>query len=979
MYLNCHSYFSLRYGTLSPQELAQEAKLRGISCLALTDINSTSAYFDFYRACTKEGIKPLIGIEFRGEDGQPLFVGIAKNQQGLYELNSFLTQHSLEEKPLPAIAPAFEHVYIIYRLAWGVPPTLRPHEWVGIAIHELPKLFTSTWKNRQDKLIALCPLTFRDNKDYKRHQLLRAIDQNTLLSKLDTTHIAHHGEHFHTEEERIFAYVSYPQLVVNAKQLADNCHIELDTVSVKNKKCYLNSKYEDFEYLKRLAQVGFEYRYPNNDFKAQERLKKELAVIYENDFICYFLITYDIIHNAQREGFHHVGRGSGANSIVAYCLRITDVDPMTLDLYFERFINKHRTSPPDFDIDFCWNERDAIFKYVFERFNNRQTGEHHVGLLATYATFQYNSLVREVGKVYGLPKGDIDYMLDEPNATDKHGLAKEVLMQSAQLVDFPNHLSIHAGGVIITDAPINNYVALQMMPKGFPIVQFDMHVAEENKFFKYDLLSQRGLGHIKDTVQLVRQNKGVNIDIHRAKDFFVDPQINKRLSEAYTIGCFYIESPAMRGLITKLECHDYHTLVAASSIIRPGVAHSGMMRQYILRYHNQDNIPYIHPAFKELLADTYGVMVYQEDVIKVAHHFGGLDLAEADILRRTMSGKHRNKEPLEEAHQKFAANCRQKGVKDEVIAEVWRQIDSFSGYSFCKAHSASYAVESYQSLYLKTYYPLEFMVGVINNFGGFYRTEVYVHEARKCGAKIEAPCVNHSTYLTTIVGDTIYLGFVHLKSLQTHYANAIIRERELHGPYRDFEDFIKRTHIEKEQLRILIRIGGLRFTNISKHHLMWHQNLYTSTSKAALANQEIFVHTDNYNLPTLEIDEVQDVYEEMELLGFPLSSPFDLLKTSFRGLTAQDMKKKIGETVRMVGYFVTNKNTRTVKGQTMCFGTWFDHLGDFFDSTHFPDVLLKYPFRGNGCYLMLGKITDEFGFQTLEVEKMAKLEWKEPS
>lgn len=295
----------------------------------------------------------------------------------------------------------------------------------------------------------------------------------------------------------------------------------------------------------------------------------------------------------------------------------------------------------------------------------------------------------------------------------------------------------------------------------------------------------------------------------------------------HTIGCFYVESPGMRQLLKKLRCYDYITLVAASSIIRPRVSQSGMMKQYIYRFHNPDKFEYLHPKMKELLEETYGVMVYQEDVIKVAHHFAGLDMAEADVLRRAMSGKYRGHKQFEQIREKFFRLCKEKEYPDNISNEVWRQIESFGGYSFSKAHSASFAVESYQSLFLKTYYPMEFIVAVINNFGGFYSRELYFHELKKTGAIIHAPCVNESNNLTSIRGSIVYMSFIHVQGLEEALIAKIIEERNRNGNYLHLQDFIERTRPGIEQLNTLIRIGTLRFTGKNKKELMWEAILLT--------------------------------------------------------------------------------------------------------------------------------------------------------
>jgi DNA polymerase-3 subunit alpha len=357
-----------------------------------------------------------------------------------------------------------------------------------------------------------------------------------------------------------------------------------------------------------------------------------LDIIERKNFEAYYLIAHDIVNYANSQGFAHVGRGSGANSVIAYCLGITDVDPIELDLYFERFLNTERTSPPDFDIDFSWKDRDEVTKYIFNRFD-----EHHVALLGTHTTFQERSVIRELGKVFGLPKEEIDKIVAYPDHHRYDDDITRLIFRYARLMkDMPNHLSIHAGGVLITEKPMYAYTALDLPPKGFPVAHFEMHNAEDMGIYKLDILSQRGLGHIKDTVSIISENRKEKVDIDRFHDFKKDPEIRKLLREGNCMGCFYVESPAMRMLLGKLQCEDYLTLVAASSIIRPGVARSGMMRAYIERHHavrNGRKYESIHPKMDEIMKETYGVMVYQEDVIKVAHHFAGITLTQADVLR----------------------------------------------------------------------------------------------------------------------------------------------------------------------------------------------------------------------------------------------------------------------------------------------------------------------------------------------------------
>jgi DNA polymerase-3 subunit alpha len=707
-------------------------------------------------------------------------------------------------------------------------------------------------------------------------------------------------------------------------------------------------------------------------------------------FAAYFLIAWDIIRYSMSRGFYHVGRGSGANSIVAYCLKITDVDPIELDLYFERFINPKRTSPPDFDIDYSWKERDEVLDYIFKRY-----GHEHTALLGAMSTFRDKSICRELGKVHGLPKGEIDAYLKNPDeAIHRNHIIRKINDLGEMMADFPNIRSIHAGGVLISEEPITCYTALDLPPKGFPTTQFDMYVAEDIGFEKLDILSQRGIGHIYETAEIVKRNRGISVDLHNVKAFKEDEMVKVQLRNARTIGCFYVESPAMRGLLKKLRCDNYRTLVAASSIIRPGVARSGMMKEYIFRFHNPDKFKYLHPVMEQQLKETYGVMVYQEDVLKICHHFAGLDLADADVIRRAMSGKYRSKKELQRIIDKFFENCRKSGYPDEVTKEVWRQIESFAGYSFSKAHSASYAVESYQSLYLKAHFPLEFITGVINNFGGFYSTWVYFNEARVSGAALHPPCVNNSEYKTIIKGKDIYLGFIHIANLEAETGRSISLSSPEKGPtaeqpYQNLEDFIRRVPVSLEQLILLIRAGAFRFTGKTKASLLWEAHMLLGkkesgetgktrngeTIKKAAAGSLFPVSVKKFELPLLEQNLLADVYDEIELLGFPVTNTyFDLLHTKFRGdILAHEMAGHVGKNLRMLGLLVTIKYVRTIKKEWMHFGTFIDVNGHFFDTVHFPKAVNQYPFRGDGVYLVKGKIISEFGFPSLEVEKMAKM------
>ena len=973
MYINCKTYFSFRYGTMSVKDLVQAAVERGVPALALTNINSTCDIWDFVKACREENIQPITGVEIRNEDTL-LYILIAANNDGLAWINEFLSDHLMEKKLFPAIAdkkPFFSKItdgFVIYPLHAKKPEVLFLNERIGIRREEVNKLFTIDIKKNEGSYVICQPVTFLDKRHFNVHRLLRSIDKNILLSKLPLTAQCSADESFVSPSELLEAFQKYPSIVTNTYKLMEACTIEMEFYKDKNKKVYSGTPDDDKILLAKLAKDGLGFRYPNNKI-AKQRVEKELKIIDQLGFNAYFLITCDLVRYAQSRGFYHVGRGSGANSVVAFCLQITDVDPIELDLYFERFLNPYRTSPPDFDIDFSWLDREEMTDYIFKRYGKKQ-----VALLGMYATFQYKATIGELGKVFGLPREETEQLIMRGTANDT--IQAMILRYGKLIENFPNHISPHPGGILISEEPITNYATLFMPPKGFATVQMDMFVAENVGLYKLDILSQRGLGHIREAVNLVKQNQQVDINIHAIEKFKKDPLVNNQIKTVKTIGCFYIESPAMRGLLKKLECDDYITLVAASSIIRPGVSSSGMMKSYIERYHDPENINYIHPIMKELMEETYGVMVYQEDVIKVAHHFAGLDMGEADILRRAMSGKYRGNEEMKRIKLKFFTNCTEKGYPDEISAEIWRQIESFGGYSFSKAHSASYAVESYQSLFLKTYYPKEFMVAVINNFGGFYSRELYFLELRKTGATIHLPCVNESIYSTSIKGNDVYMGFVHIKSLEIKMAETLIEERMVNGIYLHLQDFIERTACTKEQLNILVSIGAFSFTGKSKKQLLWEANFLQANKKAHIPARESLFEEDpvDFVLPVLTDNRIDDLYDQMELLDFPLCNPFEMVADDpHKYLYAKDLAAHLHKEVRLLGYFITYKPVTTIKNERMAFGNFLDVNLDWIDTVHFPDSLKIYPLKGRGFYVIVGKVVQDFGVYSVEVSRMSKV------
>ena len=963
---------------MSSKELLALFEQNDVERPVLTDVNSTSAGLDFVRIAQNKGRQAILGIDFRNSADQ-LFIGLAQNNDGYKELNTYLSHFLNTEQPaIPARAPVFERAFIIYPFEKYTGFQLKPNEFIGVRPGQLVRLKFSKSKYELQKMVALQTVTFRNKADFNAHRLLRAIDKNLLLSRLPKTE---EGQPHHTMAhmaQLLEWYQEFPQIIENTQWLLNQCSVDFGFgagTKNENQRVYSNNgkgtQKDDYQLVKKLCLDNLEYRYganPGGD--VVNRIEKELDIISRKGFLSYFLINWDLVEYARNKGYFYVGRGSGANSIIAYLLKITDVDPIELDLYFERFINMYRTNPPDFDIDFSWTDRDDVTNYIFNRFDN-------VALLGAYVTFQRKAVVRELGKVFGLPKHEIDVLSSgrfHPARLDKMSV---LVLQYGRLIErLPNHCSVHSSGILISQNNLHNFSSTFVPPKNFPTVQFDMHIAEDVGLYKFDILSQRGLGKIKDALGIVLQNQNVLIDIHDIKSFKNDDAINDNLSLGKAIGAFYVESPAMRMLLTKLKVHDYLGLVAASSVIRPGVAKSGMMREYILRFRDPKRRKEANKELLQIMPETFGVMVYQEDVIKVAHLFADLTLAEADVLRRGMSGKFRSRDEFQMVKQKYFDNCRNKGYSNELAAEVWRQIESFAGFAFAKGHSASYAVESYQSLYLKTHFPLEFLVAVLNNGGGFYGRELYVHEARMLGAEVHPPCINRSGALTTIKGNHIYLGLGFIKELEGQLAIRVEEERYENGPFKDFDDFIDRLPIGLEQAAVLIRVDAFRFTGINKRELLWEAHFKLNKEKKKYRQEALFkLPHKKFEIPKLTESTLEDAFDHLELLGFALCHPFELLtEQPERHLMARGLKYFHKKQITIWGYLVNSKNTTTNGGRAMNFGTFLDYDGYFFDTTHFPVVAAQFPFRGKGVYEVTGIVEEEFGHHSIEVQQMRKID-----
>jgi DNA polymerase-3 subunit alpha len=438
----------LKYGTVSPENLLQELAAKGYTTAALTDINNTSANIEFVRMAGQYNIRPVLGIDFRNGIDQK-YIGLAKNNEGLRALNEHLTNSQQNGGKFENIAPEMRDTIIIYPFKNLKFRQLNDNEFIGIESTELMKIAFTEWRKHLHKLVMLHPATFRHKRDYNVHRLLRAIDKNLLLSRLPITEQTSASETIINIDELTGAFKEYPEIIANTRKILDMCQVEFEFHTNKNQQLFTKSHDDDMKLLRAECMKGIKYRFGKPEKKVLERMEKELKLIEQMGFCSYFLINHDIVNYARSKDYPYVGRGSGANSMVAYLLQITNVDPIELDLYFERFINPFRSNPPDFDIDFSWTDRDDITRHIFDKY-----GWEHTALLGSYITFDHKSALRELGKVFGLPADEITQLQKNPVPAENDQYGCWVIQYGKFLNGMPSHLSIHASGILISEKPI---------------------------------------------------------------------------------------------------------------------------------------------------------------------------------------------------------------------------------------------------------------------------------------------------------------------------------------------------------------------------------------------------------------------------------------------------------------------------------------------------------------------------------------------
>lgn len=1026
--------WSFHHGACGVRELAAAAAARGIGALGLADRNGLWGAVPFQQACAAAGVRPLLGMRMEVEGVRAQL--LARDAAGWSALCRLTTRFQLEETA---------------RAAPGVGRSARLLGWLreeracapgGFAVlaHDAELLRALADDGGAADLfvaarpggaaaadaalaadlglpaVAAPPVAFLDRAHYARHRLLAAIGHNENLSRLDEARDpeAEYGlapKHAWLRDEVALAaaYAATPRAIAMATELAESLSFTIPLGQKRMPRTGLGAAAHDE--LAKLCQTGRAWRHLDGS-AWEERgydalLARELALIRRQDLADYFLIVAEIVAWARAQNIQNCGRGSAANSLVSYLLGFTHADPLRHGLWFDRFLNEGRADFPDVDLDFAWDERDRVLDFVY-----RRHGRDRAAMIGTHVSFGVRGAVREIAKAMGVPAAEIapitralpwayDGSLDMERIRSHPRTARlpldaepwrTILAEAFALRDFPRHLGVHAGGMVIAPGALTEHLPLQLARKETEdgrvvITQWDMHPVEDAGLLKMDLLGNRGLAVIRDATAAVERHSGIRADFARV-DAEQDLRTRELIARGDTMGCFYVESPAMRGLLTQLKCRDFATLVAASSIIRPGISSSGMMQAYVERHlqvargGRHDDSWYLDPRLRALLGETYGVMAYQEDVLRVAQLLAGMSAAEADALRKAMTHK-RSPEAIPAFGARFVEGAVAHGVAREVATELWRQVESFSGYSFCKAHSASYAQVSYRSAWLRAHFPAEFMAAVLSNHGGFYATFAYVAEARRMGLRLLLPCVNRGEAAFAGRGRALRVGLAEIQGLGGATRARLLAARAAGGPFVAMEDFCARARPQPHELDALARAGALDALPdglTRPERLRWSALAAPELARRAAPQAATLFGEAPVRRPppAPEFPPQRQLELEEQALGFLVSAhPLALWKERIEAagaLPACELRHHVGRRVRLAGWQVTQKPIRTADGQPMMFLS-FEDTTAIYETVMFPQAYKRLaPWTlTQGPYLLDGRVLDEHGAISVQVEDLRLL------
>ena len=980
-HLNTHSQYSAMQSIATIDKLLSKAKQYQQNAIALTEVNSLRSFIHFTQKAKDADILPIAGTNIITEKMDIIL--LAENQTGYKNICHIISYIKANPKTSPTQLFS-KHNSGIFILAYqySVLEELRKfiassHLFVELRCGNSEVETRNTARNLSLEMVATGDVYFINPEDYKSHKVLRAIGKNTTLSALTDKDYKNRRHYFRSEEEIAELFPNSLDAINNSYYLTQRCKTDWNFVDTIFPGLNLCKNHRANKLLHSKVYEGARKRYSKITPEIKGRIEYELSIITQKGFSPYFLVVQDIVKHANSMT---IGRGSGAASIVAYCLFITQIDPIKYNLVFERFIHPERVDMPDIDIDFPWDERDSVLEYVFERY-----GEQRTAMVASQVFLQPRSAIRETSKVYGLSNEEIKavtkrigYMsrpekllkwIKTDNRFKNLNMDEnlmEILRQSDKIQGTFRYPSVHPGGVIIVPDDIKNYVPVEKAPKGVFIVEWEKNQTEDSGLLKIDILGNRSLAVVRDTIKMLKLYRDINLSYHTIKGID-DTKTEELLKSGRTIGIFYIESPATRQLLNKAGVVDFEHIVIYSSIIRP--AANRFINLMLERIHGK---PWqlIHPDL-HCLMESYGIMVYEEQVSMVARQIAGFRYKESDYLRKVISRPNlRDIKPIWKTN--FFKGAAKRGYSHELTEGLWAMIESFSGYSFCKPHSASFARLSFTCSFLKANYPAEFLAAVITNQGGFYSTYAYLSEARRFGIQILKPNINLSEIHYKGRINKIRMGFMAINRLKQTTIQNILNERKK-GLFVSLKDFFQRVDIDFSDALILAESGCFYSVEPDMTHreIAFHVTCYCMNNQQENKPPKFMQDTRS----KLQLSKILEL--EIESFGFPVTEhplyPYsEITKNIVR--KAINIQKFKGKTINLAGVLITRKVASTKNHKPMEFVTFEDET-DIYECVMFPKVYKKYGdlLNWEKLFVIRGKVEEAWGVYTITIDKLISL------
>lgn len=930
------------------RRLVERAKDYGYGAVALADVNSMYGVADFSKYAEQVDIKAIIGVEILTDSQRAVL--LAEARTGYENLCKITTARNL--------GPGFCLTGQLNKHSKGLICICSDQALLLSLRNIFPKsnLFAGCKTAAQAEWAVanrIAPIVCDNFNGLDDGDMSTA----KLLSRIRHLSVAGSGPKDNNGFTKLVPHRQFkqrlrrcPEAIRNAEQLTQRCNFRLLNDRYFLPKVKLSkARTADVE-LARLCHIGLAKKYNPVGRSIIERLERELAVIRKNKFSDYFLVVHRIVCFAKEKGIPVEVRGSAAGALVSHLLGFTRVCPVANNLYFERFMNPGRKDCPDIDIDLCWRRRDEVIDFCYEYWGHR-----NVAMISNINRYRRRSAIRDVGRFLDLEPNQINELVRSRKANRNSGIYK----LAETIIDVPRHLGVHCGGIVITPKPVSHIAPLERAHKGVIITQYDKRAAEAVGLVKIDLLGNRALSTVNEAVNIITESgKGVDIDSIDPKD----RKTAKMLTAGDSLGVFQCESPGMRQLLQGLKVKNKKDAAIALSLIRPGPASGGMKTEFIQRHINRKPFRYLHPRIKDVLGDTYGVMLYQEDVMRIAVDLAGYTLAEANQFRTEVSKKV-SPVRLQRQYVDFVyAKAEQQGIDRHTAEAIWEQILKFAAYSYCKAHATVYANIAWQTAFLKAHYPQQFFTSLFNNHHGMYPLRVYVWQAIRAGMKILPPHVNHSEMEWSTEGRAIRAGLNIIKGLSYRAMESIVCQKNI-SPFTDIDDLRTRVRLNRPQLQNLIHVGAC--DNLGKTRpSMLAQLHFKPPDPNQLMLFDPYNNAANEVLP--EYDRLAKLKAEIDVTRVPFTMHPALL-LQMKHTPAARLCKFVNRQVTIAGFIAAARRARTSDGRTMGFVTLEDHTG-LAEISFFPNNISLYKriCSTGGAVWVRGKVTEHLSSITLE-------------